>query len=127
MAITVTPAEFKIVREVLKILNDAYPPKAIPSQGWRDGKMVKFNAQQDKYFTAEKTIDVWWLYCSSYDQWRETYDDMLQCCQLITQKTGMKAFPSNVVPVFLANCKRNHELKRCFFIGQVSWLRSSEL
>lgn len=122
----VTPGEFRIVREVLKILNQAYPPKTIPSQKWVDGKMMKFNAQQDEYFTAEKTTNHWWLYCSSYDVWRDSIDDLKQCCELITQETGVASFPANVAPVGLGISKRNHESGLTFFIGKVSWYTSKE-
>jgi hypothetical protein len=119
--VTITGKEVLTISNILKALNEAFPPAAIPTRKYIDGELKNVNVQLDPYFVAYKQSDIVWLACVNYDIWHQAYDYMQQFCLYITQEFKIKAHPCHQHPVSLAMYKRMHHQKQVFFIGKVSW------
>lgn len=124
MAVIVTGKEFKLLREVFKLLNTNFPPDPafIPSKGWRNGSIVEFNAPVDPHFSVYKSHGgIWYICCDDIYVWREAYEFTEQFCDLIRQELKCKAASCHIAVQYVAQLKHEHAAKKVFFIGKCSW------
>ena len=118
------PLQIKLVKDILDSLNEAFPPKAIPSTMLVNGKHKNFIAQQDPYFTAYCTIrNVWWIVCSDYFVYMDNIDVLQEFADYIADDLGMTCHPCNQASVGIPQYKLFAKEKKggiTFFIGKVS-------
>lgn len=125
--VTISIKEFKLITDIVKSLNEAFPPneEGIPATRWSAAnRLERFSRPCDPHFTAYTYAGdekIWWLCVDNAGVWGEAYDYMKQFCEYLAEQ-GLNAHPSLVVPVFNKGRQDEHKQKKnTFFIGRVTW------
>lgn len=124
--VTVTGKELLKVRQVVNMLNEAFPTPSpgVPVQKWINGKLVNTHSKRDPYFCAYKSITgVWWICATDYGIWQEAYDNMKQICEYLTQELDCAAHPCQQHPITVGIYKQYHLEHKCFLVGDASWFK----
>lgn len=120
----ISPKEYRLLKEIVQILNDAYPTKdiKISAERWSEYKVEKFTSTPDPYFGAYKSNPkLWYLYSTDLYVYREAYDDMCRFVKLVKQELNIKVIPCQIHVTYTAQLMREHKEKKVFFIGECTW------
>lgn len=119
-AIAALPVQLKLIKELLKDLNEAFPAGKVSS--FLKGE--KCVIQPDPHFCAYRALSGWWVCCTDYGTFHDNIQVIEEYCNYVTDELGVNCSPCHQHTSgakMYKNYAHDNVGNISLFIGKISW------